>query len=196
MLNRKPLLRICFLVACLAFVTATAQARPVYKWEDSEGTVHFSSKAPGPNAKPAELPEISRGEVKLTKRALVSCGSHGGINCQAGADQDGSVICYDGFKGASARYRFSCNSPKLEIAEISDTREGTFSVFVRNSKSVDASKPAVLFKLETGRRVKLSGPEEIEAFGLAEFKYESDGNNLLIGKVSLAQLDLTCANCP
>lgn len=172
-----------------------ASAKPIYRWEAPDGTVHFSSK-PMEKAEPAKLPPISRGEVKLTTRPLVSCGKHGGINCQAGPDKDGSVICYDGYKGATTRYRFSCNSPKLQISEISDTREGRFSVFVRNSNSVDAAKPAVFFTPPMGRKVKLEGPEQIEAFGLAEFKYQSTPEEPLVGKATLAQLDVTCANCP
>jgi hypothetical protein len=33
-----------------------------------------------------------------------ACSSHGGVNCSAGADTDGSVICYDGWKNSSVAY--------------------------------------------------------------------------------------------
>ncbi len=181
----------------LGLLAASAGAKPVYKWQDETGTVHYSSKPVNKNAKPAELPPITRGEVQLTKRKLISCGDHGGINCKAGADTDGSVICYDGFRNASPRYRFSCNSPKLEISEIGDIEaDGSFRVMVRNAKSVVASSAAVLFKPDMGPEVKLVGPDEIEAFGIAEFRFNPQDNDIPQTKVDLAQLDVKCANCP
>ena len=33
-----------------------------------------------------------------------ACSSHGGVNCSAGADSDGSVICYDGWEDSSVSY--------------------------------------------------------------------------------------------
>jgi len=185
------------LLAALLFFAATAQAAPVYKWEQN-GQVHFSSKPPSVNAKPAELPEIMRGEVKLTKDNFTSCSSHGGINCQAGADSDGSVICYDGFKNATTRFKFSCNSPKLSIAEISERNaNGGFTVTVRNTNSVKAEKPNVIYKITDGAKpIKLDGPLEIDPFGLADYVYKPFANEGSQPKATLAQIDLACGNCP
>jgi len=33
-----------------------------------------------------------------------ACSGHGGVNCSAGADYDGSVICYDGWNNSSVSY--------------------------------------------------------------------------------------------
>lgn len=33
-----------------------------------------------------------------------ACSSHGGVNCSAGSDWDGSVICYDGWRASSVSY--------------------------------------------------------------------------------------------
>lgn len=177
---------------------ATAFADGVYKWEDRNGVVHYSSKPVSADAKPAELPKIMRGEAKLASQPLVSCKEHGGINCQAGPDSDGSVICYDNFKEASPRYRFSCNSPKLEITDVSDwDAQGNFKVYVRNANAVAASVPTVLFKPENAPEVKLDGPGEVDPFGLAEFDFKKGDKQLALrGKVTIAQLTLNCANCP
>ncbi len=170
----------------------------MYKYQDADGVIHYSNK-PMKGGKPVQLPQIMKGEVKLTSQKLISCDKHGGINCQAGSDSDGSVICYDGFREASPRFRFSCNSAKLEISDVSDPREdGSFTVFVRNAKSVAASKTALRYKPEGGREVKLNGPSEIEPFGVAEFVYEpavkaKEGE--MLNKPTLAQLDVICANC-
>lgn len=41
-----------------------------------------------------------------------ACSGHGGVNCSAGADFDGSVICYDGWRSSSVSYSnmVSCSS--------------------------------------------------------------------------------------
>jgi len=39
---------------------------------------------------------------------LSACSYHGGINCYAGADYDGSVICQDGWRSSSVAYRDVC----------------------------------------------------------------------------------------
>jgi hypothetical protein len=33
-----------------------------------------------------------------------ACSGHGGVNCSAGRDSDGSVICYDGWRNSSVNY--------------------------------------------------------------------------------------------
>lgn len=171
-------------------------AEGVYKWEDANGVVHYSSKSPSPDAKPAELPRIMRAEVKLTDMKIVSCSAHGGVNCQAGADADGSVICLDGFTGATQRYRFTCNAPKLSVTQITDLPEGGYSIFVRNSKSVTANSIGLFVRDEAGKELKLRGPGEIEGFGTGEFLLEKKDSEALKAKPSLDQVRLTCANCP
>jgi len=179
-------------------LNAPASAQ-VYKTVDKDGNVHYSSKPPAKGAKPANLPEIMRAEVKLTEKKLETCDKHGGVNCQAGADKDGSVICYDGFAEATARFRFSCSAAKLEISDVSDlSPAGGFTVFVRNSKSVKAAEAALIYKPQGGKEVKLSGPSEIEPFGVAEFVYEparGKEESLALAKPGLAELDVVCANC-
>jgi hypothetical protein len=181
-----------------AFIVSSAHASPVYKATGKDGKVTYSSKPPTKNAKPAELPEIMRGEVKLVEQKLVSCDKHGGPNCQAGPDADGSVICLDGFKNASARFRFTCNSPKLEISDVSEVAaDGSFTVFVRNTKSVAAQKPVIMYHSLNGKEHKIPGPEVVEGFGVAEFQFHTKEKlKVAMNKPTLAELDITCANCP
>jgi Domain of unknown function (DUF4124) len=94
-------------IFCLGF-SLTATADPVYRWEAPNGSVHYSSKPPHQGAKPADLPPIMKGDIKLSKTYFISCDQHGGLNCNAGADQDGSVICNDGFKNSSLRHKKVC----------------------------------------------------------------------------------------
>ena len=138
-----------------------------------------------------------RGEAKIAKGNLESCSSHGGINCQSGPDRDGSVICFDGFKAAAARFKFNCSSPNLKIAEVGERdKTGAFSVFVRNPSSIKAGGVNVMYKPEDqSPERKLEGPGEIDPFGLAEYRFDAKPPTLSWERVTIAQIDLTCANC-
>ncbi|MCI5066370.1 DUF4124 domain-containing protein [bacterium] len=200
-MKRYPLsLLFLFFLAPVLLDPALLSAAPgggVYTWKDENGVVHFATKAADPKAKKAELPEINRGDVKIAKPKLISCSAHGGTDCQAGADDDGSVICHDGFRGASARYRFTCNAPKLQITQVSPVDElGNFLVTVRNAKSVTAVSPALLYTPEAGVEIALKGPKEIEPYGVVDFLFEPKDADIPTGTVQLAQLEVKCANCP
>lgn len=175
---------------------APASADTVYSWKDAQGKVHYSTKKGAPGAKPAKLPEITRGDYKVVAPKIPTCKEHGGIDCQSGPDGDGSVICNDGFTGALTRYSFNCNSPRLKIADISDLEEdGSFKVFVRNEKSVEADRPSLFIKMPDGNELELEGPKNIEAFGLAEFSFKPKGSEVVKEKPFATSLLLSCANC-
>lgn len=187
-----------FLICSQFFICLRLHAADkVFKWQDSQGVIHYSNRPGDKDARPAELPPIMRGEVKLASPKLLTCDAHGGVSCRAGNDTDGSVICNDGFRNSSQRFRFTCAAPKLDIADISDvTPEGGFSVFIRNSKSVAANKPAVAFSRPDGTKVVLNGPAEVEPFGSAEFVYQASDGVQLKDKPTFAQLNVVCENCP
>ena len=180
----------------LMWISASAYAAPIYTWTGDDGVKHYSSKPLTKDAKVADLPPIMRADVKVSQQKLVTCDSHGGVNCAAGTDTDGSVICYDGFREASNRFRFTCTSPKLEITDIANaTKDGSFMVFVRNSKSVPADKPALSFSPHEGGAVLLDGPELIDPFGIAEFTFIPKPGQEVLDTPEMAQLSVTCANC-
>jgi hypothetical protein len=180
--------RLAALVACvylIGFALQGAWAQGVYKWQDENGVVHYTSKAGKAGAKAADLPPITRGEMKL------------GVDCAAGADVDGSVICGDGFKDATARYRFHCNSPKLLVADVSNrTAEGDFKVVLRNAKAVAAVKVALFFERPDKREVPLDGPGEVKPFGAAEFTLAKADTEGLANKPLPTQFRIVCSNCP
>lgn len=157
-------------LTCLDVSSADAQ---VYRWQDENGVVHYSSKPAAKGAERAELPAISRGEVKVPPSLLQGCADHGGVSCAEGADTDGSVICLDGFKGSHQRFRASCGSPKLEIAEISrPDRNGRFTVSLRNLNSAPAREVTIVFSIAADQKFDLEGAREIESFGTAEFVFD------------------------
>jgi len=169
----------------------------VFKWTDEKGVVHYGSKANNPNAKKADLPPINRADVKLTTKKLITCDNNAGIDCQAGADKDGSVICRDGFTGASPIYRFSCNSPKLKINSISDLdKQGLFDLVIRNTKGVSAENMTVFLKLPEGEEVELVGPKQIDGLSVGQYKLSAQYAKKLLKKPTIANLRFDCKNCP
>lgn len=205
MQHNKTFLAVLIL-ALLAVFHPAAMAEDIYKWTDSDGNIHYSNKSEkNKNAEVASLPEISKGEVKLPQNLLDSCSNHAGVNCQAGADSDGSVICNDGFTDSAQRFAFLCSTAKLEVSSISKVDNGGgFVVNVRNSKSVAAENPSVTYKFDSHNEFKLNGPDKIQPFEVAEFIFDPDSNlsekNRLsdAGKVkpSKSNLHLSCTNCP
>lgn len=177
----------------------SAFASPIYKWKDKNGIVHYSSKQTSPQAKPADLPKIMRTKSEAPKVDLSNCKSHGGVNCRLGPDKDGSVICYDGFAEASTRFIFSCSSPKLEIADVSaPDKDGNFTVFVRNTTSVEARGAEVFYISRLlANKTKLDGPSQIDSFGVAEFYFQPESlrKEQRPKQVLAGDLKLSCENC-
>lgn len=190
---------VVFVIGAAAPVLASPVRQPagkIYKWQDENGVTHYSSQPRDGKASLADLPPIMRAEMKLPNTQLVTCEQHGGVNCGAGPDSDGSVICYDGFKGASARFRFTCTTPKLGISEIGEiNQQRGFSVFLRNSKGVEAQKPKVVLELDDGRKVPLSGPDRVDAYGVAEFIYDASVFGALDDRPNPGKLTISCLNC-
>ncbi len=196
---------IIFLLVSFYISSSALAESSIYTWKDEAGVTHYSSKATDRKARAAELPEIMKGEVKLVPDSfkVESCENRGGIDCRAGPDGDGSVICNDGFKDATIRYRFSCSSPKLSVAGVSERRaDGSFTVTVRNSKPVVAKGVKVEFHAGQEDLIGLVGPPEIEPLGTGEYAYSRGRDPQALSarveelvKPDPGKIDITCGNC-
>jgi len=180
----------------LIISTRIVSAEEIYKWIDEAGITHYSTSKSDQKARLAELPKFNKGEYKVSSTQSFTCDQHGGINCQAGEDADGSVICFDGFTEAAARFKFHCSSPKLTLSDISVPDEkGRFSIFVRNDRSVTARLPKVIFINIDGSKVPMKGPTEIKEFQMAEFTVISGFVARTHGKPKESQFSISCENC-
>ena len=187
--------KIFLILLSFSLLASPLNAERIYKHVDADGNVSFSSKPPFSGAKPAKLPEITRGEMKLVDNPLETCSNHGGINCDAGPTATGTVKCLDGYTGAAARFVFSCSSAKLEIAQVGDpAEEDGFSVMIRNMKSIKAKKPELYLK--RGRKeIALIGPSEIEGYGVAEFVLDMKDVGSVTAKPRKKDFRVLCTNC-
>lgn len=197
MQRRSLITPIIYAVCAAVLIANSASADQVYRWEDENGVVHYSSEPPEIDAKPADLPRITRGRLGLKSQLFETCDKHGGINCQSGADLDGSVICTDGFRDTPTRFRFHCNSPKLDVADIGNIKNnGDFSILIRNARSVAAEKPEIILRLnQSSAGIILSGPKKIEPFEVGEFVYRASEHGTIDQKPRPDQVTVTCLNC-
>jgi hypothetical protein len=187
-----------FLIGCASILlfSNTVIADEIFKWVDEDGTTHYSSRNENQKARLAELPKLNRGDYKVGAVNGATCDKHGGINCQSGEDVDGSVICFDGFDGASARFKFHCSSPKLRISDISEPdTKGRVSVFIRNDRSVAARLPKVMYLAKDGAKIPLKGPTEVKEFQMAEFSFISGYIAQNRVKPDISQFTVSCDNC-
>lgn len=185
-----------FLILILFLLPQITTAQ-VYTWTDKEGQTHYSSKKDSKSAKPADLPEIMKGEAVIPEELLQTCDDHGGIDCEAGEDEDGSVICRDGSTEAASRFIFTCKSTQLELVSVSelDVESGDYTILIRNKQGVRAKKVQVVYQLAEDNEVKISGPTNISAFRVAEYKisgmyFITEGKDPESSKVKYA-----CENC-
>jgi len=186
------------LFTALLAVPTLSIADPIYKQQSSSGSVVYSSKKPSDAAKPHDLPEIMHGDSPIAKVNLESCNNHGGVNCQAAADSDGSVICFDGYRESSERFLWKCKSAKLELVQITDPDpDGKITIVVRNLKSVTALSPSVILHGENREKLTLQGPATLEPFGIGEFSLQLPKRDKLDtpSKPTSNQVELTCENC-
>jgi hypothetical protein len=173
-------------------ILRTSAFAEVYKYTNKQGVVTYTTSKPTESAKPAVLPNIMREKKTAGPVTLgLSCTSHGGINCQAGPDEDGSVICLDGFKNAVARFKFRCSSTKLSVVELEPAAD-QLSVWVRNEKDVTAENVRISMLLPDGQTVTAQGPETVQPSELAEYKFSSLAQDQAY---SAAQVNMQCSNC-
>jgi len=189
---KKLLLLTIFSISSLS----VALAEGIYSWTDEKGVTHYSTSPTSEAAKPAELPNIMKADIPIPESTQASCDDHGGVDCSAGPDRDGSVICRDGFRGVRVPFRFTCNAARVQIADISEVDErGQFTVFLRNLESVEAQGLSVTFIPESGDRVSLEGPAKLEAYAMGEFLYRGSDYIPILKQPEAAQMVVDCLNC-
>ena len=125
-----------------------------------------------------------------------TCSTHGGISCSNGMDADGSVICLDGFRDASARYRFYCSSAKLKIDSILPINKDKkiFKVLINNESQVKA-KNVMVYILADNDTKTFRGPNEIEPNSLDEYLCDLSGTKLDSTEKIKEEIIIKCENC-
>ncbi len=211
-----------FLVLLFGSATVSADDK-IYTWTDDSGMQHYSTSPSVEKAKPADLPLLEKQDLdqrikKIKAETPENCIAHGGVDCNAGADTDGSVLCLDGFRDAVLPYRFRCLEANIKSEMMlfyENTEQGVrhskanarsnsrrklreIRIIVRNNSAVEAF--GIDVELEIPARVKivekLSGPEKVEPYGLADYTMSFDaGTKLTVYQVSGLKHRVRCENC-
>ncbi|HMO01775.1 MAG TPA: DUF4124 domain-containing protein [Oligoflexia bacterium] len=210
-MRKKSFFKALFLPIILLSIKTTAE--PIYSWKDEKGRVHFSNKAADPSAKIVDLPPITKEQPRHqdnldqnTEASAIDCSFHDGIDCEAGADIDGSVICKDGFKETSKSYQENCQRAKLSthMVEINPKKD-LIRAIVRNERPVKAESVLVTtllgeFYRGDQKRFNMTGPQEIESYSDAEYELNLKGTiyaplkELNQDKLK-SRVNANCANC-
>lgn len=162
--------------------------------DDSGREYYCTNPSPATMAKPATLPPIARENVQENIEELrivggTSCRNHGDVDCQLGADSDGSVICTDGYRDASTTFSSACTNTKIEVIFFGVTNPANkqlslselqslekhqvpqqrILITIRNSTSVAAKDVSVSFDSRQTRWISATGPGLIEPYSAADF---------------------------
>lgn len=174
------------------FVTQPLSA-DIYEWIDSKGVKHYSTYDRPEGSRKAELAPIKRVPITTNPKLLKSCIKHGGNDCAKGADEDGSVICRDGFRESGARFIFSCSTSKLVVTEVKKNDDGKIAVYVRNEAPVKARGTFVL--LRNGKlKTKIQGPMELGPHELGEFSMDPPRASVK-AELTPNDFEADCVNC-
>ncbi len=221
--NRAALLFLLSLL-CLS-ASLTAKAEPIYRWQDEAGRVYYSDRPRSTGDKPAQLPSLTRDDLdakidKIKAETPANCDKHGGVDCQKGPDEDGSVFCRDGFRNAVLPFRFRCLESRLEAEFFLIFGEGRvcrverqkqvssllknewptdLSVAVRNLSEVEAFGVKAKFIVPGIPRKHLAaaGPDRIPPYGFAEYSVSLAGVELppTTHQWNGLKYKLECTNC-
>ena len=200
MLRTQSITNFWIIITLIIVISAPMQgeADPIYAGTSSSGKSQLFTSKPKEGFEKAELPPIIREDTKKkAESTLKSCGNHGGIDCERGADTDGSVICFDGFKESLERYNFSCKEAKLSILKVEvEKKSHELIVFIRNLSSVAAQKVSISRKSSDGKVVRFSGPDKIAGFQSGEFRAAIQEGEVIDKIVSNDNILVQCLNCP
>ena len=217
--------RLILLTTLCFFPGQPAQAQPIYRWQDESGKVYYSDNPRSMEDKPAQLPPLTKDSIdqkidRIRAETPANCEKHGGIDCAKGPDEDGSVVCLDGFEDAVLPFRFRCLESRLEADFLLLFPEGEprrverqknvssllehewpigLSIRVRNLSAVEAFGVQAEFIIPGIPRKYLhaEGPAKIAPYGLAEYSIPLTGVDLppTAEQWNGLKYRLGCTNC-
>lgn len=168
------------------------------------------------------MPQITKHDLDkqiadLKASTPKTCEQHGGIDCAAGPDTDGSVLCFDGFREAAIPFDIDCLQAKLQVAPITVSDGGDFEkpfarlkesdirdlspyelrISLRNITAIKAQNISVHVAVFDAGTITLNGPAEIEPYDVGEYRLTlSDiGPKLSHYRLMRSTFTVECENC-
>ena len=199
-----------------------AEDNKIFRYVDEEGKVTYSTTALPNSEQAISLPEIQKENIDekiniLLKSVPENCEKHGGIDCSAQADTDGSVICLDSFRDAELPYRFHCLEANLQIFSftLSDTENkaisfnptkpfsyqapqaGLLQISIRNNSNVDATGIKVFINKSWREKIFALGPEVIKSYEVQDYSFNIQELKALdrAFAINKGTVKIECVNC-
>jgi len=198
LLHKQGYLQTAFTVLVLIVTTNSGFAQELYKQHDESGRLIYRSYPQDERDRPHVLPPLIRQESP--KLRDTSCMNHGGHLCEAGPDEDGSVICTDGYRDAQARFNFHCRTARLSVVHATVSAEGLIRVVIRNLNQAEAVGISVEYRhqAESGLRAEKllgAGAHKIKGFESGEYIFKVPNSLGLNGDNVVDKIDISCENC-
>jgi hypothetical protein len=198
LLHKQGYIRAAFAVSMLIVTTNVGFAQDLYKQQDESGRLIYRSHPKDERDRPHVLPPLVRQEAP--KLRDTSCTNHGGYLCDAGPDEDGSVICADGYRDAQARFNFQCRTARLSVVHATVSAEGLIRVVIRNLSQAEAVGISVEYRhqAEGGLRAERLlgvGAHKIKGFESGEYLFKVSNSLGLNGDNVVDKIDISCENC-
>ncbi|MCC6932791.1 MAG: DUF4124 domain-containing protein [Deltaproteobacteria bacterium] len=216
---------------CLFFLSGTLLAQeqhktasPIYQHTDEKGRVVYSNKPASDFEENIALPEITKENLDeriedIKKATPLNCENHGGVSCSLGEDQDGSVICLDGFREAEEKFIVLCTNAKLKIVslylkneegkvielderanfvqQVKTTNTVALLVSIYNATGVEARDVEVKIRERRIEYLQASGLMNIKSYEVQDYLFPVSGL-LKIAKlknITRGMIHLSCRNC-
>ena len=184
------------IVLLLGSISSLALCQEIYTAQDESGRVIFTNRGTEDTVGPVPLPTLGKFDPEHTKILIPStCAKHGGVDCRAGADIDGSVICGDRFKESELTFLQACSTTRLEVVSFSGPdSSGEYMVKLRNLRDIAAQMPSIRMFFKPSKPLEVGVPDDIAPYSTAEIPFRPASSNL-VSPLKRSDLWITCENC-
>jgi hypothetical protein len=140
---------------------------------------------------------IERRIETIKRTTPEGCSKRGGVDCSLGADNDGSVVCADGWTGAVQRYKQACSEVHLTLTRLPVDEDGPeLIIAVRNTSGIVAREVKAVLEGGKGEKRTLLGPSELQPFAVGRYELQHVDPNLRKSTIRRAlPLKVSCSNC-
>ena len=223
----------CLLSCLIIFFVASGAVRaqeqpktnsPIYQVTDQSGRFIYTDQPSSETYESVTLPSIQKENLDekidtIRRQTPPSCSGHGGISCSLGADDDGSVVCLDGYRDASPNFRTLCSKAKLKIlslylrgedgkvhdfnerlplqAQINKNKATVLLVSIYNAAEIPAQKMEVKLRQRRLDYIFANGQQSIGPYESEEYSFLV--TDLLsisrITHLTRGMIYLNCENC-
>jgi hypothetical protein len=111
-----------------------------------------------------------------------ACSYHGGVDCEAGADWDGSAVCQDGWRNSSVLYKDVCSSSDKKVY-LTDRKEYDQAI-----QEIEKTKKAFLSSFDLQNYPEDCSSKGTETYNICMAAYSSSNRQMIHIGVGSSQM--------